>query len=816
MSRKKKGEDGAGAGEPPKRPSKPRKPRTPVAGTAVTAAASGEPQTAAVDRPPAPAAAEPAPAAAAAAAEPSPAAAAPAVEPPPPRSSPAAAAAALEAASIVSEMVDIDTPTGAVIAAAAAASAAAAAHDAERPPPGDPSAFAEPSTTVRLSRDRILRALSEGESSATSEPRPRARTERAATNEPLRATTSPGELLAPADLDRPVTAPGELPPALYSDDEEFDPVQVAAAAIQRLRKRARTDLAELTVHYHRHDILVVLLALVIIFVAGRIYTNLVTPPNVTFASHGLTFDHAAGWLPEPSPLPAPRLVHDLAGLGEPAKDDTVYHVTLTSPLESTARIEVLVDRQLAWRNIVTSLDLDRRTRYGELYALEASSVESIEEHEWLRTEYRYAHGAKGDVPRVDRAVEYATIDRDQSYVVTLFGTPAQLARIEDVVAPSLRVATHTGAPLVPQTSRLLQPDYTTAVARAFDSTVMIVAADVIDGRLKPRAGGSGVIVGADGSILTSYHIVHDKTGRLHDVFVIGRYSSLDQAPQLWCAGRPSRSKLQRDLDLALLKCDMDLDGRAWTPATAGGIWPTLPEATAADVKQGQRLWVLGYPDVGGGGLTLTSGEVEGWTGADGTPGHDYIKTNIATSNGSSGGPVVDDQGRLVGIAVAMRTTATATGGVVEVTKHGTVRPLGAASDLLAIALAGWTPREGHTDVSLAPTAVEAVAEGVHISTKVQDAGTEAPIRDALVMVLRPGVKAAAVDINRLDDQVLSWGQSNAAGEVLLKQPVPVPGTYTVMVVASGYEPLIGQDALHLDAKTPQSFDPWGQIWLRSR
>jgi len=73
-----------------------------------------------------------------------------------------------------------------------------------------------------------------------------------------------------------------------------------------------------------------------------------------------------------------------------------------------------------------------------------------------------------------------------------------------------------------------------------------------------------------------------------------------------------------------------------------------------------------------------------------------------------------------------------------------------------------------------------------------------------------------VDVNRLDDQVLAWGRSNTLGEVLLKQPVPVPGTYTVMVVARGYEPLIGDGELHLDAKTPASFDPWGKITLQPR
>src|SRR5262249_13401203 len=47
-------------------------------------------------------------------------------------------------------------------------------------------------------------------------------------------------------------------------DDELDPVAIAAAAIARLRDRARTDLAELRVHYRRHDIVVLVIAFVII------------------------------------------------------------------------------------------------------------------------------------------------------------------------------------------------------------------------------------------------------------------------------------------------------------------------------------------------------------------------------------------------------------------------------------------------------------------------------------------------------------------------------------------------------------------------
>jgi len=714
--------------------------------------------------------------------------------PPPPLQTPHEAA--LEAARIVSQMVDIDSESGAVIAAAAAAGAAieaakAAQKAAELSQPGLRLPPEEPVPTVRLSRDRILAALAEEEAGAPaahqSAPRLPALTEGR-----IRARTEPSD---------------EEP---Y---EDFDPVAVAAAAIGRLRQRARTDLAELRVHYHRHDILVLLLAFVIIFVAGVVYRAIVTPPTQLFNHRGLTFEHSTSWLkPEPMPPVAPRLVRDPSGA--PPKDD-VYHVELTA-VGSTAKIEVLIDKKPIWSNIVTGLELDRRTRWGELYTLDDSSVRAIAGHDWLRTKYRYAHVLdKGDVPRVDNALEYATIDREQIYVITVYGTASEIHEIEDVIAPSLRVPSQTGLPLVPQTSRLSQRKYPGGVGRAFDSTVMVVVADLVDGRLKARGGGSGVVVGAEGSILTNFHVIHDKDGRLHDVFVIGRFSAPDKAPQLQCAGKPSRSKLMRDQDLALIKCDMDLDGRVWSPAMSG-IWATLPEARAADVKMGQRLWVLGYPDVGGGGLTLSVGEVEGWTGEDGAQGKDFLKTDASITHGNSGGPVIDDHGKLVGIAAAFRTRVTAAGGLIETAQVGLVRPLQAASNLLAYAAAGWTPREGYNDVELSPSAVEAAGEGIRIITTVIDDANEAPVRDATVMVLKAGVTASSIDMNRLDDQTIAWGKTNAQGEVRLKQLVPVPGVYTVMVIAPGYEPLIGENELVLDANTPAAFDPWGKIGLRSR
>jgi len=768
-----------------------------------------------------PAAAAPAPAA------PAPPPAAPAASP---SSMPSPAAAAYEAARIVGEMVgDIESAPGAALVAAAAAGAAiemararVAAGESDRPPPALTAAEAassDPATTVRMQRDRILRALAEdigSNATATAEAEAAAAAEVAAA--PPSARAEPGR--APSHSGRAGSHPqrDELAADDLSDDR-LDPVALASAAIARLRARARSDLAELRVHYHRLDMLVLLGAFIIIVIAGRVHDGLVTPPTVPFDpsnEHGLSFDHPRGWLAAPGdPLPPPRIVHESAPA--PTRPAALpFRVELTATSEPTARIEVLIDKKPGWSNIVTGLDLDRRTRWGELYTLDDSSVRSVEDHQWLRTAYRFAHAAdKGDVPRIDRALEYATIDREQIYVITLFGSAAEIDRLEDVIAPTLRVATQTGLPLVPQTGHLSARKYPNAVSRAFEATVMVVVADVVDGRLRARGGGSGVIVGKDGSILTNYHVIHDRNGRLHDAFVIGRFSDQDKAPQLHCAGKPSRSKLQRELDLALIKCDLDLDGRAWIPTSGGAPWPTLPQAHTADIKMGQRIWVLGYPDVGGGGLTLSEGEVEGWSGVDGAAGRDFIKTDAAIRHGNSGGPVVGDDGRLVGIASAVRTKQNSAGDIIEVVQAGgRVRPIAAASDLLAIAAAGWTPREGQTDVELQPSAIEAPSEGAQIGSRVVDVASEAPVRDALVMVMRAGINAGTVDVNRLDDQVLSYGRSNAQGEVVLKQPVPAPGTYTLMVVARGYEPMIGE--LTLETDTPATFDPWGKLQLRAR
>lgn len=631
-----------------------------------------------------------------------------------------------------------------------------------------------------------------------------------------------------AQADRPASPAGG-PPAAAKDEPdagdslgfEEEPAWAALLSYETYEQVAKKVLRAGTVvareGYQRHDAAVVAIAVALIVGGAVLHRALLRPATTPFTAHGLTMQRTPHWLaPEDVPEVTPRLIRDAGPPPRRGQDALPYHVMFTSSLDPDVRLEIQIDQRPAWSNVLTGLDLERRNRWGELYAADGGRTRSIAGHDWLRTRFRYAYAPqKGDDPRIGHAVEYATVDREHLYVVTFHGEPDQTDVLEEVIAPTLRVGARTGMPLLPQRNRVTQVRAPAAVRQATEATVMVVVADLVDGRLRAVGGGSGVVVSPDGSVLTNYHVVHDTGGRLHELFVIGRHVGAGQPPQLVCAGRPRRAKLQPEVDLALLKCDLDLDGRAWAPSS-GPAWPAIGAARPEEVEPGQRLWVLGYPDVGGGDITLSQGLVEGLTGDQGELGRDFIKTDASITHGNSGGPVVADDGRVVGIATAFRVRVTVDGDTIETAKVGLVRPWSAAGDLVAIARAGWTPRDGMTSPELEPTAIEAPAEGIRISTRVLDYANDRPVPDALLMVLQPGVRASEIDMNRLDDQVMAWGRSTSDGEVHLKQPVPVPGTYTVVVVARGYEPLAGDGALQLPEDAPAFFDPWGAVRLNAK
>jgi S1-C subfamily serine protease len=152
--------------------------------------------------------------------------------------------------------------------------------------------------------------------------------------------------------------------------------------------------------------------------------------------------------------------------------------------------------------------------------------------------------------------------------------------------------------------------------------------------------GSGVILTSDGSILTNYHVVQD--GNAFTVrFSDGRTASATVV------------KTDQQHDLAIIKAN----ATSLTPATLGD---------SNSVKVGEVVLAFGSPlgDLTGTvteGIisakdrTITAGSVGRRGGGETLTG--LLQTDAAINPGNSGGPIVDMNGKVIGIAVAGSTNA---------------------------------------------------------------------------------------------------------------------------------------------------------------
>ncbi len=77
--------------------------------------------------------------------------------------------------------------------------------------------------------------------------------------------------------------------------------------------------------------------------------------------------------------------------------------------------------------------------------------------------------------------------------------------------------------------------------------------------------------------------------------------------------------------------------------------PPIELGNSDEVGLGTPLRIIGYPGIGGETITLTGGEVAGFTSEPGVKGRAYIKTSATIAGGNSGGAGIDDEGKLVGV-----------------------------------------------------------------------------------------------------------------------------------------------------------------------
>lgn len=145
-------------------------------------------------------------------------------------------------------------------------------------------------------------------------------------------------------------------------------------------------------------------------------------------------------------------------------------------------------------------------------------------------------------------------------------------------------------------------------------------------RPQAHGQGSGVIIDPAGYVLTNYHVVHDsseiKVGLSDGRVVAGQVVGLD-----------------RPTDLAVIRIQADnLIAAEW--------------GDSDDVQVGSLVWAVGSPF--GLQRSITQGIVSAKDRAGmGSVFQEFLQTDAAVNPGNSGGPLVDENGRVIGINTAI-------------------------------------------------------------------------------------------------------------------------------------------------------------------
>ena len=196
-------------------------------------------------------------------------------------------------------------------------------------------------------------------------------------------------------------------------------------------------------------------------------------------------------------------------------------------------------------------------------------------------------------------------------------------------------AAASAAPAEPAASAVPAAPVSYSARRVYEQarSQLVQIRTLLKGRASQTSVGSGFFVSTDGHIVTNFHVVSEAALKpeRHDLVYVtadGREAPLQI--------------LQLDVlhDLALLKA-------ADTPARRFDALAFRPSADA--LAQGERIYSLGNPlDVG---FAVTEGTYNGLVRRSFYP---QIFFGGALSGGMSGGPALDQEGRVIGVNVARR------------------------------------------------------------------------------------------------------------------------------------------------------------------
>lgn len=277
-----------------------------------------------------------------------------------------------------------------------------------------------------------------------------------------------------------------------------------------------------------------------------------------------------------------------------------------------------------------------------------------------------------------------------------------------------------------------------------DSVVLVRATFGPEAPGANQSLGSGFMASEDGHIITNAHVV-EEGGVQGSVEVTTRRAGEEMAPV------PARIVgIDESSDTAILLVDPDeIDVKP------------LPLGDSSKVRVGEPVVAIGNPL--GYSFTLTTGVVSGIGRALQAPNGaiiaNGIQTDAAINQGNSGGPLINAQGRVIGVNEQI---ATRTGGF---TGLGFAVPINTVKDVMKQLLAGGGVRRGFLGVeghSITPSIAEAlrlpVKQGVLVARVLAGSAAEtAGLRGggATVEVQGSSYVVGGDVITRFDGQALA-------------------------------------------------------------
>lgn len=144
--------------------------------------------------------------------------------------------------------------------------------------------------------------------------------------------------------------------------------------------------------------------------------------------------------------------------------------------------------------------------------------------------------------------------------------------------------------------------------------------------------GTGFVISNEGHVITSAHVIQG--GSIVE----------------FCTPKQSKFEIScnREGTLELIAKDTDLDLALLQLPKGSRLSSYLVFADSGQTEIGDSLNIIGYPGSGAHTVNLSQGVVSGFIG-------EYIKTDARIFPGNSGGPALNENNQVVGLASALTT-----------------------------------------------------------------------------------------------------------------------------------------------------------------